>query len=139
MNAALKILLALAALLAAAICALLFPDMKRLLILIPFALLAILLSSGCTSIKRALRQLPDGHFEKLVMNETGKFSNTTGTFAVLDKDNDVIRARGVDLRHSNLWIPNLSLQSEVVTIDLATTAGKRVNPTPIALPDPSAP
>ncbi|MCX6953106.1 MAG: hypothetical protein NTV51_13210 [Verrucomicrobia bacterium] len=66
-----KILLAVSALCAAAICAILFPDMKKYLLIIPFALVA-LLASGCGSVadfKRKLRDLPDGHYDSVLISQ----------------------------------------------------------------------
>jgi hypothetical protein len=127
-----RLLLSLTALFAAALTALAFPEMKTLLLAIPVAL--VLLATGCSSISKSLRNLPDGHFENLEMTETGKVTNTTAKFAILDKDADVIRARGVDLRHSNIWMPNVALKTDVAVIDISTSARKRTNPPPLAAP-----
>lgn len=132
MSPSLRPLLALSALLAAALVAVLLPEMKTLLLAVPVAL--VLLATGCSSITKSLRSLPDGHFENLEMTETGKVTSTTGKFAILDKDADVIRARGVDLRHSNLWWPNVALKSDVAVIDLSASARKRANPPPLSAP-----
>jgi len=66
-----KTLLAVSALLAVALGALAFPDMNKLILVVPFLLSLVALASGCSSadFKRRLRELPDGHYDSVVLSQ----------------------------------------------------------------------
>lgn len=135
-----KTLAALSALLAAAFAALLFPAMKNVLLLIPFALL-VLACSGCASrLASSLQRMPDGAFQRLVFQETGKFTSTTVTGAGVVKDNGKLTADSLTIEHTDPWFPKISLQVEGYQVQLsAAEKRKPIEPIMHGRPPPAAP
>lgn len=118
-----SIFAALSALCAAAFAAILFPEMKSILLVIPFAL-TLLALGGCSSanFEARVRKLPDGHFDSVRLTETGKFTSTTIEGANLTKDGNTIHADKVRAQHTNPWLPNVEFIAEGWTLDVSANA-----------------
>lgn len=120
-----KILFAVATLLAAAIAAVLFPDMKKLLILIPFALLALTCVSGCSTVasfERDLRKLPDGHVGKVTISTTNLGLEARFTATDLDKQGNQISAKLIDSSANTPWLGKQSMIIEDWSADVSPEA-----------------
>ena len=97
----LPLLLALATLVAAALAASLFPDMKKILLLIPFALLALTLAGCTTTVAAKLAKMPDGSFASARFTESGNFLNTTIELTNVVKDNGLFTAEKIHFESTN--------------------------------------
>lgn len=116
-----KELFTVAALLAVAVCAFLFPEMKKALLLIPLVLAALAVFNGCANpaFQKHIRALPDGEFSNFSFVETGKFTNTKLEGERLVKDGDKISATKIHAQHNNAWIPNLEFKADSWVLDLS--------------------
>ena len=103
----------LSALLAAALCATIFPDMKKLLLLIPFALAALALG-GCVSatLQNKIAKLPDGHFDEFSLVETDKIGSTTISGKGLDKTGGKFSADELHFDHGDPWVTKLAFDGK---------------------------
>lgn len=129
-----KILLALSTLTAAALCAVIFPEMKKLLALIPFALLALAFTAcGSTSrIEQALRKLPDGHADKFTVGGGNLGVSASITGAGLDKQGNAISAELLNATVSTPWSGQWIFNLENWKADVSPDARKpRVPAVPV--------
>lgn len=119
-----KTLLALSSLLAAAAAALVFPEMKSTLLLIPVALALLSLGSGCTTTKvqRALRALPEGRFDKVTLDHSNLGIGTALSAEQLDNHNDVVKAGKITLTHNDPWTGKTTIVIENGELDVGTHA-----------------
>lgn len=133
-----KTLLALAALLAAACASILFPDMKPTLLLVPFALLALAFTSGCSSasIQRSLRGLPEGSSAKVSFGHTNLGMGTVITAEGFDNHNDVLKAKKITATHNDPWSGQTTLTIEDAELDVATHP--KVKKSAPAIPAPAS-
>jgi hypothetical protein len=138
-----KTLLALAALLAAAFAAVIFPEMKPALLLIPFVLALTALTSGCGStgaIERALRKLPDGHIDKVTVSSGNLGVSATITGDGLDKQANKISATRLNATLNTPWSGTTVFNLEGWTADVSPNAHAAKKPAPVpAVPAPPPP
>lgn len=137
-----KTLLALTALLAAAIVALVFPDMKKILLLVPFALLVAALFSGCatTRIEAELRKLSDGHFEEVTVSQQNLGIGATLTAANLTKKGNDITFDSLNAQANTPWTGTTIVKLKGASLDVSpNTRAKHVAPVRIDPPIPPPP
>lgn len=132
-----KILLGAATLFAAAVCAEIFPDMKKLLLLIPFALLALTLAGCTTNIAKKLNAMPDGSFSSATLIETDKFTSTTISMAGVVKDNGEMSADSIHIDHTNPWMTKLTFDAKDYRAQLSRAANKKLLDRKPATPTPA--
>lgn len=124
-----KTLFAVAALCAAALCAILFPDMKKLLLLIPFSLALLAGLSACSSpgFVKHFRALPDGQLTNFSIVETATGGiNTKIEGEHLTKLDGKITATKIHAQHTNPWIPNIEFKADEWTLDVGPSKRPRV-------------
>jgi len=134
-----KILFAVSTLLATAAAAVVFPEMKKLLILIPFALLALCFS-GCASladIKKHLRDLPDGHYDSAVIAQTNLGVGVTVTAENLTLSGNDISFTTLALDGRTPWTGTTTVTLKGGSMDVSPASrAKKVLP---STPQKSAP
>lgn len=99
-----KTFVSVSALLAAALAALIFPAMKPILLLVPFALALLAFTTGCGhTIERQLRKLPDGHVGKFTISQGNLGVSATITGETLDKNGNAISAQKLNATLNTPW------------------------------------
>ena len=120
-----KLLLALTTLLATALAALIFPDMKKVLLLIPFALLALTLA-GCQShVAGLLAKMPDGQFTKAVLTQSSAGVTTKIDLAGVRKDNGEFSATAIDVTFVVPFWSTFAFHAEDYELQLTRAAQKK--------------
>jgi hypothetical protein len=120
-----KTLLALSALLAAALAAILFPEMKSTLLLIPFALLALFFAGCSSGLAAKLNKMPDGKFATATLEETGKFTHTEIKLSGVVKDNGELSADKITIEHTDPWVVKFKFEATEYQAQLSRAAQKR--------------
>jgi uncharacterized protein YceK len=79
---------------------------------IMIALLASLLSSGCSTVGKLVDEIPEGSATRIHYTRTGKFSTTSATVEGWSKTENEVKAERLEIRHSNAWMPNVAIELE---------------------------
>lgn len=120
-----RVVLGLAALATAGLAAVIFPDMKKLLLAIPFGLLLLALL-GCTSgLAGKLHKMPDGQFTRATFEETGKFTHTKIDLTGVRKDNGVLTAATIAIDHNDPWFQHVKFNADNYEVQLSREAQKK--------------
>lgn len=133
-----KTLLSLSALLAAVLAALVFPDMKKILALVPFALLVAALFTGCATnkIESELRKLSDGHFDEVTVSQQNLGIGATLTAVNLKKEGNAISFDSLDAQANTPWTGTSTIKLKGATLDVSPNARR---PKVLTIPNPPAP
>lgn len=136
----LRLLLLLTAVLTAALCATALPEMKKILLLIPFALVALAFTSGCANgLSSKLAKMPDGRFQRATLKETGKFTHTVISLEGVTKDNGLFSADRISIDHTNPWVLEFHFEATGYEGQLTAATKKLVLPPRVlVVPPPTA-
>lgn len=107
-------------------------------IAVPLLLLAALIFlPGCTTnFAKRLAKMPDGRFERAKLEQTGKFTHTTIELVNATKDNGVLTASSIAVKHNDPWTQNFTFDATGYIVQL-TPAEKR-KPLPASVPSVSS-